>query len=71
MEAVEEVEVNRRLNLLGDEGKTDFTVCSVPRRFRISRELNSAGGLFCRRDRNRRGAGLRSEFCWEVDFAFQ
>ena len=40
------MEVSRRLNLLGDEGKTDFTIGSVPRRFRIRRELNSAGGLF-------------------------
>ena len=49
MEAAGEGEVSRRLNLLGDEGKTDFAVGSVPRRFRIPRKLTSAGGLLaCR-----------------------
>ena len=63
------MEVSRRLTLLGDEGKTDFAVGSVPRRFRIPRELNSAGGLFACGIGIRRSAGLRIEFCWEVDFA--
>ena len=57
------MEVSRRLTLLGDEGKTNFAVGSVPRRFRIPRELNSAGGLFAC------GIGIDEARVCELNFA--